>query len=619
MFFDIKRPVFGKRRDDLYAALEETQAIIDFAVDGTILSANNKFLSIVGYTLNEVVGKHHRIFMDSAEAEGPAYDAFWKDLRAGKCQSTTFRRVTKSGRSVWLQAIYLPMRDNAGNVSHVLKLANDQSAVHETDLDMRGKMKALNKAQAVIEFNLDSTIITANENFLATMGYTLDEIVGRPHSIFVPGRQRSSQEYLNFWNDLRAGKSFRTQFMRVRKDGSEVWLEASYNPILNDEGLPIKVVKFATDITKRKLRDADYEAKINALDKAQAVIEFDLDGTIITANENFLGVMGYSLDEIRGQKHSMFVDDQTRESTQYRLFWQELGKGQFQSAQYKRFGKGGNEIWLRATYNPVIGPDGRVMKVVKFATDITHVHQERSRREAVAENVYQDLDEILASAQVADEQASSASSSATETDAMVQTVASAAEELNASFQELAQSIALARSSSDRVAEDTGLANNSTKKLTTAAAEMNKIVILIEEIAEQINLLALNATIESARAGDAGRGFAVVAGEVKALATQVASATGQISEEIANMQAISDDTASQLSGITTAVNDLQGSVGGIAGAIEEQSAVTREISQSMQTAATAVADVNRNLCNLASEVDKTHRSAEHAAEQVKALK
>ncbi|WP_262690716.1 methyl-accepting chemotaxis protein [Kordiimonas aestuarii] len=619
MFFDLKVPIFGKRHDELYTALDETQAIIDFTVDGTILNANNKFLDIMGYELAEIVGQHHRIFMDAAEAQSPGYDAFWRDLRAGKCRSTTFKRIAKGGKPIWLQAIYLPMRDMHGNVSHVLKLANDQSANHEVDLDMRGKMKALDTAQAVIEFNLDSTVITANRNFLATMGYELEEIVGRSHSLFVPEKHRKTPEYLAFWDDLRAGKSLRTQFMRLGKGGKVVWLEASYNPILNDEGQPIKVVKFATDITERKLRNADYEGKIKAINKAQAVIEFELDGTIITANDNFLAVVGYRLDEIKGRKHSLFVDEGTRQSKEYAAFWQALGKGQFQSAQYRRVGKGGREIWLRATYNPVLGPDGEVVKVVKFATDITNVHVDRMRREEVAKTVFGDLDQILASSRVADEQATSASSAATETDAMVQTVAAAAEELNASFQDLAHSVALARTSSDKTAEDAQLANTSTQELKTAATAMNKIVEMIEDIAAQINLLALNATIESARAGEAGRGFAIVAGEVKGLATQVAAATGQISEEIEHMQSVSDTAANQLSSITASVHDLQTSVTGIAGAIEEQSAVTREISANMQTAATSVADINQSLCTLAGEVDNTHQHAEHASNQVTAIK
>jgi methyl-accepting chemotaxis protein len=619
MFIDLKMPFFGKRRDDLYNTLEESQAVIDFSTDGTILNANTQFLQIMGYDLHEIVGQHHRIFMATEDATSEAYKAFWQDLRSGKCQSKTFRRIAKGGRPVWLQAIYFPMRDDKGKVSHVLKVVNDRSAVHQSELDTKGKMLALDRAQAVIEFNLDGTILTANENFLSTMGYSLPEIVGQPHSMFVPDTIRQSPDYLAFWEDLRSGKSFQTQFMRIAKGGRVVWLEASYNPILDDSGQVVKVIKFATDITARKLRNADYESKIAAIDKAQAVIEFELDGTIITANKNFLDTVGYELDEIRGQKHSMFVDEETRGSGEYRAFWHKLGKGEYQSAQYRRIGKGGREIWLRATYNPILGPDGTPLKVVKFATDITAIHKERLRREDVSGHVFRDLENILASSQRADERARTASSAATEADAMVQTVASAAEELSASVQEIAQSIALARTASDKTSHDAERATASTAELTRAAAAMNSIVDMIEDIAEQINLLALNATIEAARAGDAGRGFAIVAGEVKSLANQVASATGQISDEIGHVQTISNAAADQLSGITSSVNELQSSVGGIAGAIEEQSAVTREISANMQTASVAVAEISESLCVLADEVDTTHQSAEHAAKQVDTIR
>lgn len=615
MLIDIKRPIFGKRRDNLYAALDEAQAVIDFTPDGTILNANKKFLDLMEYDLAEIVGKHHSIFMAKGDAQKAEYAQFWKDLKAGICQSRTFGRVTKSGKHVWLQATYLPMRDAKGKVSHVLKLAHDQSANHQCDLDMRGKMTALDAVQAVIEFELDGTIITANKNFTDTVGYSLEEIEGKHHSMFVLEGVKHSDGYRQFWKDLAAGKTAKRQFRRVAKDGHMIWLEASYNPILGDDGKPVKVVKFATDITERKLRDADFEGKMTALDKAQAVIEFSPEGIIQHANANFLGAVGYSLEEIKGKHHRIFIDDNTKGTAEYENFWRDLRAGKFKSGEYHRLGKDGKEVWLQATYNPIMDSDGNVLKVVKFAMDDTQVVQRRMMRDVVAAQLFSELDRIITSVENADNLAGSASSAADQTDGMVETVAAAAEELNASFQEVAQSVSMARTASDRASEESNQATASTERLTAAAEAMGQILVLIDDIAARINLLALNATIESARAGEAGRGFAVVANEVKSLASQVASATSQISGEIDNMQAISGETANRLSIVTKSVGELQGSVSGIAGAIEEQSAVTREISANMQTASGAVADITRSLKQLATEVDKTHQNAKGAMEQV----
>ncbi len=340
MLIDMKRPFFGKRRDDLYAALDEAQAVIDFTPDGTILNANKKFLDLMEYSLAEIVGKHHSIFMAKGDAQKAGYAQFWKDLRAGICQSRTFGRVTKSGKHVWLQATYLPMRDAKGKVSHVLKLAQDQSASHQLDLDMRGKMAALDQAQAMIEFKLDGTILTANKNFTDTMGYTLEEIVGKHHSMFVTEETKQSTAYKEFWRGLASGKSFNQQYRRIGKDGKVIWLEASYNPVMDDDGRPLKIIKFATDITTRKMRDADYEGKMTALAKAQAIIEFTPDGIILDANQKFLDAVGYRLEEIKGKHHSIFLDKGVQGSKEYTEFWQALRMASFRQESSGGLAKG---------------------------------------------------------------------------------------------------------------------------------------------------------------------------------------------------------------------------------------------------------------------------------------
>jgi methyl-accepting chemotaxis protein len=237
--------------------------------------------------------------------------------------------------------------------------------------DWRGQIAAIGKAQAVIEFDLDGTIRTANDNLLRAVGYTLDEIQGKHHSLFVEPAQRDSAEYRAFWAKLARGEYDAGQYRRLGKGGREIWLQASYNPILGANGKPCKIVEYAADITVQKGRAADYKGQLAAINKAQAVIEFDLDGTVRTANEIFLRTVGYALDEIKGRHHSLFVEPAQRESGEYRALWAKLARGEYDAGQYRRLGKGGREIWLQAAYNPIMDANGKPFKVVNFATDIT--------------------------------------------------------------------------------------------------------------------------------------------------------------------------------------------------------------------------------------------------------
>ena len=241
--------------------------------------------------------------------------------------------------------------------------------------DMQGQLAAIDKAQAVIEFKLDGTILHANENFCKTMGYTLEQMKGKHHSMFAEPAYAASAEYRQFWEKLNRGEYDSGQYKRLGKDGREVWIQASYNPIKDTNGTPFKVVKYATDITEQKIRSADFEGQLNAVSKAQAVIEFKLDGTILHANENFCKTMGYALEEMKGKHHSMFAEPAYAASGEYRQFWEKLNRGEYDAGQYKRLGKGGKEVWIQASYNPIHDMNGKPFKVVKYATDITEQRQ----------------------------------------------------------------------------------------------------------------------------------------------------------------------------------------------------------------------------------------------------
>jgi methyl-accepting chemotaxis protein len=353
------------------SAINRSQAVIEFGLDGTVLSANENFLNALGYALEEIRGQHHRMFVDPAERDSAEYAAFWQKLGRGEYDAGQYRRIGKGGREVWIQASYNPILDAKGRPAKVVKFATDITQQKLQAVDSQGQLQAVNKAQAVIEFKLDGTIMDANPNFLGVVGYTLEEVRGQHHRMFVDPVFRESAEYRAFWEKLGRGEYDSGQYKRVGKGGREVWIQASYNPILDAKGRPTKVVKYATDITQQKLQSADYQGQLEAVNKAQAVIEFKLDGTILNANQNFLTTLGYTMDEIRGQHHRIFVEPAQRDAAEYRAFWEKLGRGEYDAGEYKRIGKGGREVWIQASYNPILDMNGKPFKVVKYATDIT--------------------------------------------------------------------------------------------------------------------------------------------------------------------------------------------------------------------------------------------------------
>jgi methyl-accepting chemotaxis protein len=571
-------------------ALDHSQAVIEFKTDGTIITANDNFLKTMGYLLEEIQGRHHSMFVTEKDRQGAAYQQFWDALKRGEYQAAEYKRVGKGGKEVWIQASYNPIKGRDGKPFKVVKFATDVTERKMREADSQGQLSAIGESQAVIHFNMDGTIVTANQNFLNTVGYGLDEIQGRHHSLFVEDKERQSAGYRQFWEALGRGEYQTGVYKRVGKGGKEVWIQASYNPIFDLNGKPFKVVKYATDITQQQLRDADSRGQIDAIGKSQAVIHFNLDGTIVTANDNFLKTLGYRLDEIQGRHHSMFVEEKEKQSAAYRQFWEALGRGEYQSAVYKRIGKGGREIWIQASYNPILDLNGKPFKVVKYATDITQKTQ-------LQHEIDRDLGSIAGALTSANEQVTGAASASEETSANVQAVASGAEELSASIGEISRRVAEATKISGQAVEQSKRTNDIVAGLSTSASRIGDVINLINTIAAQTNLLALNATIEAARAGEAGRGFAVVASEVKSLATQTGKATEEIAGQIASVQNATREAVGAIGDISSTINTINEISATIAAAVEEQNAVTKEISSNMQTASAGVQAISQNMSQI----------------------
>ena len=626
------------------AALSRVQAVIEFDLSGRILAANENFLAVTGYALDDIRGQHHSIFVDPEYRSSPEYRAFWDRLGRGEFDQGQYRRLARGGREIWLQASYNPIFDTDGKPVKIVKFATDITEQKRQEADFQGQLKAISKAQAVIEFDLTGRILVANENFLTTTGYSLQEVQGQHHSMFVDPEFRNSSDYRLFWERLGRGEYDAGQYRRVGRGGREIWLQASYNPILDASGKPFKVVKYATDITAQTLQSADFKGQIAAISKAQAVIEFDLQGNILNANENFERTMGYGLAEIKGQHHSMFVDPEFRSSLDYKMFWERLSRGEFDTGQYKRVARGGREVWLQASYNPILDVSGKPFKVVKFASDVTQqVHNARALQDAVTQSrnvieaakandltqrvdltgkdgeiaelctgVNELLDTTAGIARDVLEASASISSAVSEITSgtvdlsqRTEQQASSLEETASSMEQMASTI---RQNADNAQEANRVASNASSvaaeggqvvgraveamsRIENSSQRISDIIGVIDEIAFQTNLLALNAAVEAARAGDAGKGFAVVAAEVRSLAQRSSGAAKDIKALIATSGTEVRDGVKLVNDAGTALTDIVGSVKKVAEIVSEIAAASKEQSVGVEEINTAVAQMD----------------------------
>ena len=497
--------------------------------------------------------------------------------------------------------------------------------LEEQNNDYARQIEAIRKAQVVIEYKMDGTVLDMNDNFLRLFGYTREELAGKSAGLFVDASARQSPAFRESWERLNRGEAQVGQGKRLTKDGREIWIEYTYTPILDLQGKPYKVVNYFSDVTEQKVKNAYSSGQIEAIRRSEIVAEYEMDGTIVDVNENFLRLFGYTREELLGKNAAIFADEATRQSAEFRAVWERLRRGEFYVGEGKRVTKAGQEIYIHASYNPILDLNGKPYRVVNYFTDVTQRvrtgHEVAQIAEGVAsaaEQLNATSQQMSANAEETSAQANVVSEGADQVNKNLQTVATGSEEMSASIKEIAKNAhesAKVATSAVKVAEET---NQIVSKLGTSSTEIGQVIKVITSIAQQTNLLALNATIEAARAGEAGKGFAVVANEVKELAKQTAKATEDISRKIETIQTDtkeSVDAIGIISGIINQINDISAT---IASAVEEQNATTNEMARNVSEAARGSGEITKNIAGVAEAAKSTTQGASDSLKAAESL-
>ncbi len=636
---DISKQV-QKNSEYAYAlqAVSRSVCMVEFDLDGNFLTANDQFVDIIGYSIDELRGKNHTMLLESTRKAADAEKELWKGLKQGIFSCEDCKRITKSGKEIWFSGCYNPVLDANGKPFKVLAIKHECTAKHEMmerSDELKVREEIINLTSIVSESDLKGDILSINEKFIEVSKYSRDELIGKPHNT-TRHPDMSKDVFKELWSTIGRGKIFRGKIKNLAKDGTPYYVDACIAPVMGENGKPRKYIGVRYDITAAELERQNATGLLSAIDEAYAYIEFDTSGTVITANTNFLSVMGYQLNEVVGKHHRRFVEQSEANSNAYAEFWTNLKDGKIVANTFKRIRKDGNEVWLQGVYAPVKDEMGRVVKVVKIVNDVTSTkaaefatieNAKRERKQAeelrdamntIGENATalagasEELSavsmQMSGNAEETSSQANVVSAASEQVSTNVRTVSTGVEEMNAAIREIAKNASDAAQVSKQAVSVANMTNGTIAKLGDSSIEIGKVVKVITSIAEQTNLLALNATIEAARAGEAGKGFAVVANEVKELAKETAKATEDISQKIDAIQNDTNGAVKAIREISEVINQINDISSTIASAVEEQTATANEMGRNVAEAARGSNEIAQNITSVASAAESTTQGA-----------
>ncbi|MFT3927005.1 MAG: PAS domain-containing methyl-accepting chemotaxis protein [Myxococcales bacterium] len=622
----------GAEAEAELSALRRALLVVEFDMAGVVTTANDNFLYATGHSLEELVGRHHRTIADPSFVASEHYEPLWSHLRGGQAREGEFRYLGKNGRELWLRASYAPVLGEAGEgPSKVILLGTnitEEKLKLSSELaELKTRIAILDRTSIVSEADLRGNITYINDKFCEISGFTREELIGKPHSI-VRHPDTPKETFKELWATIGRGKIFRSVIKNRKKDGSPYYVDAVIAPVLGADGKPKKYIGVRYDLTESEVERQNMRGVLKAIDTAYAYAEFDVTGTLLTANTNFLRLMGYEREQVVGKHHRMFVEAASASSAEYTQLWAGLRAGNPQNDVFPHVASSGRKMWLQVSYAPVVNEKGVVQKIVKLAADVTErmQAQERERASAALRGVLTDVSvhsqtlsasaaqltnvshQMVATAEETAAQATQVSAAAEQVNKSTQSVATGIAEMNASIREIARNTNEAAKVAGEAVQTAARTTATITKLGMSSAEIGKVIKVITSIAQQTNLLALNATIEAARAGEAGKGFAVVANEVKELAKETARATEDIGIKIGTIQADTEEAISAIGNIGSTVNRINDIQNSVAASLEEQTATAATIVRNVSDSARGSAQISENMSAVADAARNTNEGA-----------